>query len=105
MISHGNDSLESHQLVEHHSQHTSNDRRGLIGLLTIFSLAFPALGIRYSYPDLNPLFLAGIGLAVYGAYLGLLAYYSFQLNDVELAPKPAVVNSQKRQPLDEERSY
>jgi len=103
MISHKNGSLENHKLIEHHRQQTTNDRRGLIGLFTIFSLAFPALAIRYLYPDLNPLFLVGLGLAVYVFYLGFQAYYSLKLNDVELATKPVLSNSKKPYPLNEER--
>ena len=96
MSSHRNESLGTHQQIERHTQQIGKDRRGLIAFLTLVSLAFPALGIRYLVPDLNPLFLAGLGVAVYGVYLGLLAYYSFQSNDVELATEPVVSNARDR---------
>ena len=50
----------------------AGDRRGALGLLALLSLAVPALLIRSLFPDLDPLLLAGLGVAVYSAYLGLM---------------------------------
>ena len=51
---------------------TIDNRSAMIGLLALLSLAFPALLIRTLFPDLDPLFLAGIGLVTYGSYLTIL---------------------------------
>lgn len=50
----------------------SDDRHGLLGLMALLGLAIPALLIRSLFPDLSPVFLAGLGVAVYCAYLGLM---------------------------------
>ena len=49
-----------------------NDRQMFIGLLALLSLALPAVAIRSLLPDLNPIVLAGTGLALYAAYLAWL---------------------------------
>jgi hypothetical protein len=49
------------------------DRHGLLGLVALISLAMPALLIRTLLPDLNPLILTALGLAVYVAYLVAMA--------------------------------
>ena len=51
---------------------TTDNRSAMIGLLALLSLAFPALLIRTLFPDLNPLFLAGLGVVTYGSYLTVL---------------------------------
>lgn len=58
--------------VWHASKSRIDDRQGLLGLLALISLAGPALLIRYLFPELNPLFLAAFGVAIYSLYLGLL---------------------------------
>ncbi len=50
----------------------SDDRHGLMGFIALLSLAIPALLIRNLFPDMNPLMLAGLGVTVYVAYLGLM---------------------------------
>jgi hypothetical protein len=40
--------------------------------------------------------LAGLGIAVYGVYLGLLAHHSVNSNDPELARNPVVVEARDR---------
>ena len=99
-----NESLGMHQQIDGDTQPIGNDRSGLFGLLALLGLAFPALGIRYLFPDLNPLFLAGFGIAVYGVYLGLQAYLTIQTGDPELALEPVVANTQDRHLLNEGRS-
>jgi hypothetical protein len=91
-----NESLDTYQQLEGHTQQSSNDRSGLIGLLALLGIAFPALGIRYLFPSLNPMLLAGLGIAVYGVYLGLLAHHSVNSNDPELARNPVVVEARDR---------
>jgi hypothetical protein len=91
-----NGAWSSEQQIERSDYRKDRDRRGLIGLLSLFGAALPALGIRFLFPDLNPLFLVGLGVAVYGVYLGLLAYYSFQSNDDELATEPVISNARDR---------
>ena len=49
-----------------------DNRSAMIGLVALLSLAFPALLIRTLFPDLNPLFLAGLGIVTYGSYLTVL---------------------------------
>jgi hypothetical protein len=49
-----------------------DNRQGLLGFIALISLAIPALLIRSLLPDLNPLILAGLGVAVYSAYLAVM---------------------------------
>jgi len=95
MSSQRNETLGTDQQIEGHTQQISDDRSGLIGFLALLGLAFPALGIRYLFPSLNPMLLAGLGIAVYGVYLGLLAYHTVQSNDVELALEPVAAGRSK----------
>ena len=61
-----------------------DDREGLLGLVALISLAIPALLIRILLPDLNPVILAGLGVAVYAVYLAtLLSTLSRQANEEE----------------------
>ena len=62
-----------------------HDRSGLFGMLALLSLALPALGIRYLLPDMNPLFLAALGGAVYAVYLAVLMRQMAQSVDMEPA--------------------
>lgn len=49
-----------------------DDRQALIGLLALISLALPALLIRYLFPNIDPLVLASLGVALSATYLGML---------------------------------
>ena len=91
-----NGSWRSEQQIESSGHRNDRDRRGLIGLLSLFGAALPALGIRYLLPDLNPFFLVGLGVSVYGIYLVLLAHYSILSNDMALSPEPVMANAQGR---------
>lgn len=51
-------------------QRPTENRKVLLGGLTLMLLAASALAIRSLFPDLNPYVLAGLGAAVYVAYLG-----------------------------------
>jgi len=91
-----NESVGSQQQMESYTQQLSNDRSGRIGLLALLALAFPALGIRYLFPGLNPMLLAGLGISIYVIYLGLLAYHSVQSNDAEPALEPVMADARDR---------
>jgi hypothetical protein len=93
-----NVSWGSEQQMETLVQHNEgvSDRSGLIGLLVLLSLAILALGIRYLFPDLNSIFLAGLGITVYGIYLGILVYISSRTQEVEPALEPVVAKVRDR---------
>jgi len=67
------------------------DRQALIGLLALIGLALPALLIRYLFPNLNPVVLAGLGVAAYATYLGLLLTSVSQQIDKEAVLVPVAV--------------
>jgi hypothetical protein len=96
MSSHRNESLDTDQHSESRAGQNGNDRSGALGFLALLGLAFPALGIRYLLPDLNPLLLAGLGLAVYSIYLGMLIHYMAQAEDAESALEPVVLETREQ---------
>ena len=76
---------------------TVDNRSAMIGLLALLSLAFPALLIRNLFPDLNPLFLAGLGVITYGIYLTWLLFrQSEQAREMESSLEPAKVKAQDK---------
>lgn len=82
--------------VENRGDDTSrqkiDDRQGLFGLIALISLAIPVLLARNLLPDLNPIILAGFGIAIYALYLVLMMLMiSRQADDSELTPEPAPV--------------
>jgi drug/metabolite transporter (DMT)-like permease len=66
-----------------------DDRQGLLGLLALISLAIPALLIRYLFPEINPVILGGLGVAVYAAYLSVLLMAVSRQAGNEVALEPA----------------
>lgn len=69
-------------------QDDASDQHGLLGLIALIGLAIPALLIRSLLPDLNPVFLAGLGSAVYLAYLGVMVVTLMrQAEQGQLAPE------------------
>lgn len=71
-----------------------DNRSAMIGLLALLVLAFPALLIRSLFPDLNPLFLAGLGIVTYGSYLTVLMFkQSEQVQGMERWLQPARAES------------
>jgi hypothetical protein len=52
------------------TQKDMSEREVRLIFLALLGLALPAWAIRVVFPDLNPLLLAGLGLALYGVYLG-----------------------------------
>ena len=69
-----------------------DDRQGLLGLIALILLAIPALLIRYLFPDLDPMILAGLGLAVYSVYAGMMVLaLSSRAGQEEPSPKPVPV--------------
>ena len=85
-----NGAWSSEQQIERLGRRKDRDRRGMIGLLSLFGATLPALGIRFLFPDLNLFFLVGLGVSVYGIYLGLLTHYFILSNDMALSPEPVV---------------
>jgi hypothetical protein len=80
-------------------QKDMNDREMLLLFLALLSLALPALAIRVAFPDLNPLFLAGLGLMLYGVYLGWFLRANQLLSVVEEAPLET--SKVKARPIDQ----
>ena len=98
-----NEAWGSEKQIERSGYQGDRDHVGLVGLLSLFGAALPALGIRILFPNLNPIFLVGLGVFVYGTYLGLLAYYSIQSNDMALSPEPVVADARERRLIEDER--
>ena len=93
-----NSSEHEAQLVNNREQddagQTIDNRSAMIGLLALLSLAFPALLIRTLFPDLNPLFLAGLGIITYGSYLVILLHkQSEQLQEMESSLEPVAAKA------------
>ena len=67
-----------------------DDRSAFLGLLAILSLAVPALVIRNLFPELNPLYLVGLGAITYSTYAFMLVLaYKARAREVEKAQEIA----------------
>lgn len=84
-------------------QEQVDNRMILLGFLVLVLMAAGALAIRNFFPDLNPYILAGLGAAVYLAYLGAalqaeLAAKKAENDKAETATVtvPAEITSQER---------
>lgn len=86
------------------TQKVRDDRETLIIFLAILGLALPALAIRNLFPDLNPLLLAGLGITVYGVYLGWFLWTNQLLSaEKEVSRQSATVYASNNHPIDEQR--
>ena len=65
------DSAHNELRFEVDSKQAVDNRKILLGGISLLSLSLMAVGIRTLFPDLNPFVLAGFGAAVYVIYIGL----------------------------------